>query len=47
MSAPTAATTRKDVAGEVTFYARELKAPVIAATFTALGDQARDQGWSH
>lgn len=37
----------KDIAGEVAFLARELKAPVIAATFTALGDQAREQGWSH
>jgi len=37
----------KDVSGEVRFLARELKAPVIAATFTALGDQAREQGWSH
>lgn len=37
----------KDVTGEVTFLARELKAPVIASTFTALGDQAREQGWSH
>ena len=37
----------KDVSGEVMFLARELKAPVIAATFTALGDQAREQGWSH
>ena len=37
----------KDVDGEVRFLARELKAPVIAETFTALGDQARDQGWSH
>jgi len=37
----------KDVTGEVTFLARELKAPVIAATFTALGGQAREQGWSH
>ena len=37
----------KDVTGEVTFLARELKAPVIAQTFTALGDQAREQGWSH
>ena len=40
-------TQTKDVTGEVLFLARELKAPVIAATFTALGDQARDQGWSH
>ena len=38
---------RTDVAGEVAFYARELKAPVIAATFATLGDQAREQGWSH
>jgi DNA replication protein DnaC len=37
----------KDVTSEVTFLARELKAPVIASTFTALGDQAREQGWSH
>ena len=37
----------KDVSGEVAFLARELKAPVIAETFTALGDQAREQGWSH
>jgi DNA replication protein DnaC len=37
----------KDVTGEVTFLARELKAPVIAATFSALGDQAREQGWPH
>jgi DNA replication protein DnaC len=37
----------KDVIGEVMFLARELKAPVIATTFTALGDQAREQGWSH
>jgi len=37
----------KDVTGEVTFLARELKAPVIAQTFTALGDQAREESWSH
>jgi DNA replication protein DnaC len=43
----TMAVTGKDVTGEVKFLARELKAPVIAATFTALGDQAREQGWSH
>ena len=47
MSAPMSALAGKDVAGEVTFLARELKAPVIAATFTALGDQAREEGWSH
>jgi len=46
-AALTAAAGRKDVAGEVAFYARELKAPVIAATFATLGDQAREQGWSH
>jgi hypothetical protein len=32
----------KDVTGEVTFLARELKAPLIASTFQVLGDQARD-----
>ena len=37
----------KDVAGEVAFLSRELKTPVIASTFTALGDQARTEGWSH
>ncbi len=40
-------TAGKDVTGEVAFLARELKAPVIAETFTALGDQAREHGWSH
>jgi hypothetical protein len=47
MSAPMSALAGKDMAGEDTFLARELKAPVIAATFTALGDQAREEGWSH
>jgi len=47
MTTPMSALAGKDVAGEVMFLARELKAPVIAATFTALGDQAREQGWSH
>jgi DNA replication protein DnaC len=37
----------KDIAGEVVFLSRELKTPVIAATFATLGDQAREQGWSH
>ena len=37
----------RDVAGEVAYLARELKAPVIASSFTTLGDQAREQGWSH
>jgi hypothetical protein len=37
----------KDVTGEVTFLSRELKAPVIAQTFTAPGDQAREESWSH
>ncbi len=40
-------TTSKDVGSEVAFLARELKTPVITETFAALGDQARDQGWSH
>jgi IstB-like ATP binding protein len=43
----TATALGKDVTGEVMFLARELKAPVIAQTFTAPGDQAREQGWSH
>ena len=37
----------KDVTGEVTFLARELKTPLIGQTFQALGDQARTDGWSH
>lgn len=41
------ASTARDLTGEVTFLARELKTPVIAEMFTTLGDQARDQGWSH
>ena len=40
-------TTGKDVAAEIAFLARELKTPVIAETFTTLGDQAREAGWSH
>ena len=39
--------TDKDLGAEVAFLARELKTPVITETFAALGDQARDQGWSH
>ena len=38
---------RTDLGSEVAFLARELKTPVITETFTILGDQARDQGWSH
>lgn len=37
----------KDVTGEVTFLARELKTPVITETFQGLGEQARTEGWSH
>ena len=37
----------KDVTGEVTFLARELKTPVITETFQSLGEQARSEGWSH
>jgi DNA replication protein DnaC len=37
----------KDISGELTFLARELKAPLIASTFAGLADQAREQGWSH
>ncbi|PYG01844.1 DNA replication protein DnaC [Georgenia satyanarayanai] len=40
-------TTRRDIGSEVAFLARELKTPVITETFTALGDQARAEGWSH
>ncbi len=37
----------KNIAGEVLFLARELKTPVIGQIFSILGDQARDEGWSH
>jgi DNA replication protein DnaC len=37
----------RDISGELTFLARELKAPLIASTFAGLADQAREQGWSH
>ena len=37
----------KDLASEVAFLARELKTPVINETFSVLGDQAREEGWSH
>jgi DNA replication protein DnaC len=37
----------KDVTGELAFLSRELKTPVIAQTFAALGDQARTEAWSH
>ena len=37
----------KDVTGEVRFLARELKTPVIGELFNVLGDQAREEGWSH
>jgi DNA replication protein DnaC len=47
MSPTAAAAQAKDITGEVTFLARELKTPVIAQTFTELGDQARAEGWSH
>lgn len=40
-------TTGKDLASEVAFLARELKTPVITETFSVLGDQARQEGWSH
>ena len=36
-----------DLTGEIGFLARELKTPVIAETFTDLGDRARAEGWSH
>jgi DNA replication protein DnaC len=39
--------TGKDVTGEVRFLARELKTPVIGELFAVLGDQAREEGWSH
>src|SRR5664280_2611986 len=41
------AATDKDLGSEIAFLARELKTPVITETFAALGDQAREQGWSH
>jgi len=39
--------TGRDLVSEVAFLTRELKTPVINETFSVLGDQARDEGWSH
>lgn len=39
--------TARDLTGEIGFLARELKTPVIAETFTDLGDRARAEGWFH
>ena len=36
-----------DVDAEIGLLARELKTPVIAATFHTLADQARAEAWSH
>jgi DNA replication protein DnaC len=40
-------TTASTLASEIAYLARELKTPVITETFAALGDQAREQAWSH
>jgi len=37
----------RNLLSEVAFLSRELKTPVINETFSALGDQAREEGWSH
>jgi DNA replication protein DnaC len=36
-----------EVASQIQYYARALRAPRIAEGFTRLAQQARDQGWSH
>lgn len=36
-----------NIAKQIAYLARALKAPRIRATATRLGDQARDAGWSH
>jgi len=37
----------KPVVNEIIYATRELKTPVIREVFQPLGDQARDEGWSH
>lgn len=36
----------KDTAGQIAFLCRELKTPIISATFTGLAEQARAEGWA-
>jgi DNA replication protein DnaC len=36
-----------DAAKEIVYATRELKAPVVREVFAQLGDQAREEGWSH
>jgi len=39
--------TGRDLAGEIGFAARELRAPVIGQVFAEMADRARAEGWSH
>ncbi|WP_241985878.1 MULTISPECIES: ATP-binding protein [Cryobacterium] len=39
--------TGSEVASQIEYYARALRAPRISEAFRRLGDQARDAGWSH
>ena len=36
-----------DVEAEIALLARELKTPVITATFSGQAEQARAEAWSH
>ena len=47
MTSATATIGGRDLLSEVAFLASELKTPVINETFSMLGDQAREEGWSH
>ena len=47
MSTKTTAKTSRDLAGEVAFLTRALKAPTLRESVARLADRARSEGWSH
>src|SRR2546421_12214749 len=47
MTAKTAATTSRDLAAEVAFLTRALKAPTLRESVARLADRARSEAWSH
>jgi hypothetical protein len=42
-----AASTARDLAAEVAFLTRALKAPTLRESVARLADRARGEGWSH
>jgi DNA replication protein DnaC len=47
MAARTAAASGRNVASEITYLARALKAPSLAGAVERLAERARSEGWSH